>query len=229
MNKRIKIDFVSDISCPWCVIGLKSLEEALRRVSAEITADVHFQPFELNPQIGAAGEDIVEHLKQKYGATPEQSERNREALRARGEELGFNFQLGKRNRIYNTFDAHRLLHWAQLEGRQQPLKHALFGAYFTAGKNTSDHEALVDIAADVGLDRARARQILASDQYAKEVRERERFYLEQGIHAVPAVIFNERHLIQGGQPVDLFERAIRQITADPGPMWEPVFTSVSAP
>jgi len=229
MNKRIKIDFVSDISCPWCVIGLKSLEEALRRVSAEITADVHFQPFELNPQIGAAGEDIVEHLKQKYGATPEQSERNREALRARGEELGFNFQLGKRNRIYNTFDAHRLLHWAQLEGRQQALKHALFAAYFTAGKNTSDHEALVDIAADVGLDRARARQILASDQYAKEVRERERFYLEQGIHAVPAVIFNERHLIQGGQPVDLFERAIRQITADPGPMWEPVLTSVSAP
>ena len=135
------------------------------------------------------------------------------ALRVRGEELGFDFQLGKRERIYNTFDAHRLLHWAGLEGRQQALKEALFRAYFSAGKNPSDHEVLATIAADVGLNRARAEQILASEEYAKEVRERERYYLEQGIHAVPAVIINERHLIQGAQPVDVFERAIRQITA----------------
>jgi predicted DsbA family dithiol-disulfide isomerase len=131
----------------------------------------------------------------------------------RGEELGFDFQLGKRERIYNTFDAHRLLHWAGLEDRQQALQEALFTAYFSAGKNPSDHEVLANIAADVGMDRARAQLILASAEYAKEVRERERFYLEQGIHAVPAVIFNERHLIQGGQPVDVFERAIRQIAA----------------
>jgi predicted DsbA family dithiol-disulfide isomerase len=213
MSKHLRIDFVSDISCPWCVIGLKSLEEALRRVGGDVTADMHFQPFELNSQMGAAGEDIAEHLRQKYGADPEQFERSREALRARGEELGFKFQMGKRNRIYNTFDAHRLLHWAELEGRQHALKEALFDAYFAAGKNPSDHELLANIAAEVGLDRARAGQILASQEYAQEVRERERFYLEHGIHAVPAVIFNERHLIQGGQPVDVFERAIRQIIA----------------
>jgi predicted DsbA family dithiol-disulfide isomerase len=213
MNKHVRIDFVSDVSCPWCVIGLKSLEAALRRVGGEVTAEMHFQPFELNPQMGAAGEDIAAHLQQKYGGAPEQFERSREALRVRGEELGFDFQLGKRKRIYNTFDAHRLLHWAALEGRQQALQEALFTAYFSAGKNPSDHEVLANIAADVGLDRARAEQILASAEYAKEVRERERFYLEQGIDAVPAVIFNERHLIQGGQPVDVFERAIRQIAA----------------
>jgi len=213
MSKHLRIDFVSDISCPWCVIGLKSLEEALRRVGGDVTADMHFQPFELNSQMGAAGEDIAEHLRQKYGADPEQFERSREALRARGEELGFKFQMGKRNRIYNTFDAHRLLHWAELEGRQHALKEALFDAYFAAGKNPSDHELLANIAAEVGLDRARAGQILASQEYAQEVRERERFYLEHGIHAVPAEIFNERHLIQGGQPVDVFERAIRQIIA----------------
>jgi predicted DsbA family dithiol-disulfide isomerase len=211
MNKHIRIDFVSDVSCPWCVIGLKSLEAALRRIGDEVTAEMHFQPFELNPQMGAAGEDIAEHLQLKYGAAPEQFERSREALRVRGAELGFDFQLDKRERIYNTFDAHRLLHWAGLEGRQQALQEALFAAYFSAGKNPSDHEVLANIAADVGLDRARAEQILESAQYAKEVRERERFYLEQGIHAVPAVIVNERHLIQGGQPVDVFERAIRQI------------------
>jgi predicted DsbA family dithiol-disulfide isomerase len=213
MNKRIRIDFVSDVSCPWCVIGLKALEAALQRVGGEVTADIHFQPFELNPRMGAAGEDIVEHLKKKYGAAPADFERSREALRARGEELGFDFQMRRRERIYNTFDAHRLLHWAALEGRQQALKHALFAAYFTAGRNLSDRETLADIAAEVGLDRARASQVLAADEYAAEVRERERFYLEKGIHAVPAVIFNERHLIQGGQPVDVFEQAIRQITA----------------
>jgi predicted DsbA family dithiol-disulfide isomerase len=213
MNKRIRIDFVSDVSCPWCVIGLKALEAALQRVGGEVTADIHFQPFELNPRMGAAGEDIVEHLKKKYGAAPADFERSREALRARGEELGFDFQMRHSERIYNTFDAHRLLHWAALEGRQQALKHALFAAYFTAGRNLSDRETLADIAAEVGLDRARASQVLAADEYAAEVRERERFYLEKGIHAVPAVIFNERHLIQGGQPVDVFEQAIRQITA----------------
>jgi predicted DsbA family dithiol-disulfide isomerase len=211
MSKHIKIDFVSDVSCPWCVIGLKALEEALRRVGSEVTADLHFQPFELNPQMGAAGEDVSEHLRQKYGAGLEQLERNREALRVRGEELGFTFAMGKRTRIYNTFDAHRLLHWAELEGHQQALQHALFAAYFTAGKNLSDRETLADIAAEAGLDRVRAAQILASGEYADEVRERERFYLDQGIHAVPAVIFNDRHLIQGGQPVEVFERAIEQI------------------
>jgi predicted DsbA family dithiol-disulfide isomerase len=213
MSKHIKIDFVSDVSCPWCVIGLKSLEEALRRLGDEISANMHFQPFELNPQLGAAGADIAEHLKKKYGATPEQSARSREAIRARGEELGFRFEMGKRARIYNTFDAHRLLHWAELEGRQLALKHALFVAYFTAGKDPSDHEVLVAIAAEVGLDAARARQILVSDLYAEEVRARERYYLEQGVHAVPAVIINDRHLIEGGQPVEVFERAIRQIAA----------------
>jgi predicted DsbA family dithiol-disulfide isomerase len=213
MNKHLRIDFVSDVSCPWCVIGLKSLEEALRRVGADLAFDLHFQPFELNPEIGVAGEDITEHLKKKYGGSAADFERSREVLRARGAELGFTFAMGKRTRIYNTFDAHRLLHCAELEGKQLALKEALFAAYFTAGKNPSDHETLANIAAEVGLERARAVQILASQEYAEEVRARERFYLEQGIHAVPAVIFNERHLLEGGQPIDVFESAIRQISA----------------
>jgi predicted DsbA family dithiol-disulfide isomerase len=213
MKKRIKIDFVSDISCPWCAIGLNSLEQALTRVG-EVTADIHFQPFEVNPQLAAEGEDITEHLQRKYGAAAAQSERNREAIRARGAEVGFRFQMDKRNRIYNTFDAHRLLYWAELEGRQQALEHALFEAYFSEGKNPSDREVLVDIATAVGLDAKRARQVLFSGEYAQEVRERERFYLEQGVQAVPAVIIDDRHLIQGAQPVEAFERALRQIAAN---------------
>ena len=208
-----RIDFVSDVSCPWCVIGLKALEEALARMAGQVEAELHFQPFELNPQMPPEGQDIGEHLAQKYGATPEQSERTREAIRARGEALGFTFRMDRRSRIYNTFDAHRLLHWAGLEGRQTALKHALFRAYFTEGANPGAHDVLLRVAGEVGLDAAAAKQVLASGAYANEVRERERFYQQQGIHAVPAVIFNERHLIQGGQPVEVFEQALRQVAA----------------
>jgi predicted DsbA family dithiol-disulfide isomerase len=211
MNPRIKIDFVSDVSCPWCAIGLNALESALKRLENEVSADMHFQPFELNPKMPDEGQDIHEHLAEKYGATAEQTERNREAIRLRGEQVGFEFRMEKRSRIYNTFDAHRLLHWAELEGRQPALKHALFEAYFTQGKNMADHAVLIATADQVGLDAARAREILSSDTYAKEVRERERFYLDHGIHAVPAVIINDRHLIQGGQPVEVFEQALREI------------------
>ena len=210
---RVKIDFVSDVSCPWCVIGLKSLEQAVANLGGEVEADIHFQPFELNPQMPPGGQDINEHLAEKYGASPAQSERNREAIRQRGEDVGFKFSMDKRARIYNTFDAHRLLHWAELEGRQLPLKEALFKAYFTDGENPGDHGVLVRLANEVGLDAARAKQILSSDEYAEEVRERERFYQEHGINAVPAVIVNDRHLIQGGQPAEVFEKALREIAA----------------
>jgi predicted DsbA family dithiol-disulfide isomerase len=210
---KIRIDFVSDVSCPWCIIGLKSLEKAVATLGDQVEADIHFQPFELNPQMPPGGQDINEHLAEKYGASPAQSERNREAIRQRGEDVGFKFSMDKRGRIYNTFDAHRLLHWAELEGRQLPLKEALFRAYFTDGENPGDHKVLVRLAHEVGLDAARAKEILSSNEYAGEVRERERFYQEHGIHAVPAVIVNDRHLIQGGQPAEVFEKALREIAA----------------
>lgn len=211
----MKIDFVSDVSCPWCVIGLKSLEDALGRVAGQVQAELHFQPFELNPQMPAEGQDIGEHLAEKYGSTPEQSLRNREMIRARGQDVGFIFSMDKRSRIYNTFDAHRLLHWAEEEGegRQRALKEALFKAYFTDGESPGSHEVLARVAGEVGLDITRAKAILASDEYADAVREREQFYLQQGIHAVPAVIINDKHLISGGQPAEVFEQALRQIAA----------------
>ena len=212
-TKTLKIDFVSDVSCPWCIIGLKALEQAADRLHGEVALDLHFQPFELNPQMSPEGQDIGEHLHEKYGATPEQSQKNREAIAERGAQLGFTFNLDKRSRIYNTFDAHRLLHWAEEQGLQRELKHALLKAYFTDGQDPSNHEVLVRVAADVGLDAEQARALLTSDRYAAEVREREQFYLQHGIHSVPAIIINDRHLIQGGQPVEVFEQALRQIAA----------------
>ena len=217
MSAPLKIDFVSDIACPWCVIGLRSLETALERVSGSVDADIHFQPFELNPQMPAEGQDIAEHIAQKYGSTPEQMARNQENIRARGAQLGFTFDMGKRSRIYNTFDAHRLLHWAELEGKQSALKNALFAAYFTEGRNPSDREVLLDVATQAGLDASQAREVLESGRYADDVREREHFYQSRGINAVPSVIINDKYLVQGGQPPEVFEQALRRIAAEPVP------------
>lgn len=219
MSVPVKIDFVSDVACPWCVVGLKSLEAAIARVGDQLSVELRFQPFELNPQMPAEGEDAVEHLTRKYGITAEQAAHNGEAIRARGAELGFEFRMDRRRHVYNTFDAHRLLHWAesQGEGRQLALKHALLRAYFTDGQDVSSAEVLANLAESTGLDGVRARQILASDEYVEAVRQQQRFYREQGISAVPSVIFNDRHLLQGGQPVELFERALRQLSGIQAP------------
>ncbi len=213
MTTRMKIDFVSDISCPWCVIGLRALDDALARIGSELEVEFEFQPFELNPQMVAEGQDLDEHIMQKYGMSPADTARNREAIRARGAELGFEFRMDKRDRIYNTFDAHRLLAWAVGEGRQRELKNALFEAYFTHGQSPSDHAVLIAAAVGVGLDGTRAAAVLASDEFAAEVREREQFYQQHGIHAVPAIILNDRHLLQGGQPSEVFEQALREVAA----------------
>lgn len=213
MPQALKIDFVSDVSCPWCAIGLKSLETALERASDVVQAELHFQPFELNPQMSTEGQEIVEHLSAKYGISAEQVAHNTEAIRQRGEAVGFTFGKGKRSRVYNTFDAHRLLHWAEGQGKQHALKMALFTAYFTDGQSPGAHDVLLRAAGEVGLDVEAAREILASDAFAAEVRERERFYMDQGIHSVPAIIINDRHLISGGQPPEVFEQALRQIAA----------------
>jgi predicted DsbA family dithiol-disulfide isomerase len=210
----LKIDFVSDVSCPWCAVGLGALEEALQKLQGSVSAELHFQPFELNPKMGPEGQDIGEHLREKYGSTPEQQAQIRDTIRARGAEVGFAFNPEGRGRIWNTFDAHRLLHWAELEGQpgqQHALKKALLAACHTRSEAMGHHDVLLACVREVGLDEVRAKAILASDEFAQDVREREAFYTGHGIHSVPAVIINDRHLISGGQPAAVFEQALRQI------------------
>jgi predicted DsbA family dithiol-disulfide isomerase len=210
----MKIDFVSDVACPWCAVGLLSLEEALTRLGNEVSVDLHFQPFELNPQMAPEGEDAMQHLQRKYGASPEQLAGTRAQLRERGAALGFTF--GDRSRVWNTFDAHRLLHWAGLEGpagSQRAMKHALLKAYHTDNLNPGAHALLLRVTDELGLDVERARQMLESDEFTDAVRERESFYQRAGVSAVPSVIINDRHLIQGGQPAEVFEQALREIAA----------------
>jgi predicted DsbA family dithiol-disulfide isomerase len=214
VTKPMKIDFVSDVSCPWCVIGLKGLETALERVGDLVSAEIHFQPFELNPNMPAEGQNLTEHVGQKYGSTAEQSAAAREMIRARADELGFTIAMSGEARIYNTFDAHRLLHWAGIVGGQAALKHALFEAYFTLGQNPGDVEVLVAAAQKAGLDGEAAREVLKTGAYAEEVRADERRWREEGVTAVPAIVINDRYLISGGQPPALFEKALRSIAAE---------------
>ena len=213
MTTELKIDFVSDVSCPWCAVGLGALQQALARVQPDISASLHFLPFELNPQMGPGGQDLGEHLTEKYGSTPEQQAQIRENIRLRGVEVGFEFNKQGRARIYNTFDAHRLLMWAGLEypEQQAALKRALLEACHRDQAAMDQPNTLLTAADRAGLDRAAAEQVLSSGAYAQEVRDSQARYHAAGIHSVPAIIINDRHLISGGQPSAVFERALRQI------------------
>ena len=216
----LHIDFISDVSCPWCAIGLNGLLQAIQQLQREAPGSfqlsLNFLPFELNPDMPPGGQDITEHLTQKYGSTPEQQAQIRATIAARGAEVGFTFNPAGRGRIWNTFDAHRLLHWAAEEGapgQQLALKKALFAACHGRSEAMGHHDVLLGCVREAGLDEARAREVLASDAFADEVRDHERFYTSNGIHSVPAVIVNDRHLISGGQPSAVFEQALRQIAA----------------
>lgn len=219
MPKALHIDFVSDIVCPWCVVGLGGLEAALETLKAEgITAEVHFQPFELNPQMPPEGENIVEHIGRKYGSTPEQSAANRAMITQRAAEAwpGFDMRMGPDSRIWNTFDAHRLLHWAGTVGmaEQRALKAALFTAHFTDGRTMTDAGVLADAAAAAGLDRAKAVEVLGDGRYAAEVRAEAALWVSRGINGVPAVVVEGKWLISGGQPASVFEEALRKMAAE---------------
>ena len=207
----MRIDFVSDVACPWCAVGLNALERALERIGDDFPVEMHFQPFELNPTMAAVGADAATYLKGKYGMSDAQLAHNRGVLRERGAAVGFAF--GDRARVWNTFDAHRLLHWAGLQGRQRELKHALLKAYHGEGRNPAAPEVMLELAGAVGLDVEAAREVIETGRYADEVRAAEQEWQAAGINSVPSIIINQQHLIQGGQPPEVFEQALRQIAA----------------
>ena len=214
MEKTVEIDFVSDVACPWCAVGLGSLEQAIKNLEGQVKVDIRFQPFELNAGMPKGGQDVIEHLTQKYGISAEQVQINQKNIRERAAAVGFVFHPDGRGRVYNTFDCHRLLHWALheiSESAQHRLKKELLVTYFTLAISLDDHQNLLDAVARAQLDTHRAKEILDSDLFAAEVRETESHYTNLGIHSVPSIIFNKKHLIQGGQAVETFEQAILQL------------------
>ncbi|GAB5489609.1 MAG: DsbA family oxidoreductase [Parasphingorhabdus sp.] len=206
----ISIDIVSDVVCPWCIIGYKKLEKAMLRFEGRARFELAWHAFELNPSMPQEGQDINEHMAQKYGATAEQSQINRQRLKDAGAGLDFEFHYHDGMKMVNTFDAHRLLHWAGETGKQTALKLALFKAHFSDGLDTSDHETLINIASSVGLDEARSRDLLGSDLYADDVRAVEAQWQDRFITGVPAFIFNKKFMVPGAQEPETFVNIIEQ-------------------
>ena len=207
----LDIAFVSDVACPWCAIGLASLDRARERLGSEVETTVRVEPFELNPDMGPEGDEVVPYLARKYGRTPQQIAQTQAMIRERGAAVGFAF--GARNHVWNTFDAHRLLHWAGLEGKALELKRALLQAYHGEGRNPASPEVLVEAAQAAGLDAGRAKSIVESREFEAEVRARERHWLAQGVGGVPLVVVNGRYALEGAQSPEAYEQALRRIAA----------------
>jgi predicted DsbA family dithiol-disulfide isomerase len=214
MKPTIKIDYVSDIACPWCAVGLGNLNQAIAELSDKANFEVHFHPFELNPNMPLGGQDAIEHLTEKYGLSAEQVKANQANIRLKALEAGFEFHPEGRKRVYNTFDAHRLLHWAGLEfgaEKQAALKKELLNTYFCLAVNLDDQKNLLDAVTRSGLDKDRAQEVLTSNAFSKEVREAEALYTNAGINSVPAIILNDQYLLQGAQPPESFIKAFEQL------------------
>lgn len=212
--QKIDIKIVSDVVCPWCVVGSRNLQQALDELGPDITANISWRPFQLNPDMVPEGEDLTEHITKKYGSSAEDSQNMRDRITELGSNTGFRFNYTPESRIYNTFDAHRTMHWAREQGQENAFMQGLFDAYFTENQNPSEPEVLRSVAESVGLDPQEVDAVLNSDRYKaaveKELAESQRL----GISGVPTVIINDQYAITGGQPPAAFKEALQQIATD---------------
>ena len=212
-TKKLQIDIISDVMCPWCIVGYRRLEQALSQFN-NIDVNIQWHPFELNPTMGPEGQNLGEHIAEKYGSSPEQSAQNRQQLTQIGADLGFEFNFSDSSRIYNTLLAHQLLYWAAESGKQTELKLTLFSSYFTEQKNPDDIEVLIEAATKVGLDADEARAVLTDKRYEKAVKQQEQLWINRGIQAVPAIVFNQQYLISGAQEPATIAELITKLTTE---------------
>jgi predicted DsbA family dithiol-disulfide isomerase len=211
-SNKLRIDIVSDVVCPWCIVGYRQLEQALKETATRY--ELHWHPFELNPDMPAEGQNLQEHLAEKYGSTKEQSDANRIHITTIGAELGFEFRFSDDMRMHNTFNVHQLLHWAEQQGRKHDLKQALFVAHFTHRRNLSDDRVLADVAAEIGLARDEALVVLKDQRFANDVRAAEKFWVDAGIRGVPAIVFNQHHLVTGAQGTENYKQILQQLAEE---------------
>lgn len=212
-KQQLKIDLVSDVSCPWCIVGYKRLEKAITQVADQIEVEVNWHPFELNLDLHQGGVNLRDYLMKRYGTTAEQSIQVRSNLTQLGKEVGFDFNFSDEMNVYNTRDAHKLIAWAGESDKQTEMKLALFQAYFSDGKAIENHDVLTECAESIGLDPIKAKQVVSSERWNKIVEDEEVHWLSLGVHAVPAIVINEQHLISGAQPVDILVEAMKDIAS----------------
>lgn len=209
----LRIDIVSDVVCPWCAIGYGQLAEALKQTNTEY--EIHWHPFELNPDTPSEGLNLREHIAKKYGSSREESDASRARMTEAGREVGFAFNFTEESRTYHTFAMHQLLHWADQQGCAHDLKQALFAAHFTHARDMANQEVLADIVAEIGLDRDEALAVLVDERFAEDVRRAQQQWRQQGIQSVPSVIFNQKHLVSGAQGVENFKNILQQLADMP--------------
>ncbi len=213
MNK-IHIDIVSDIACPWCAIGYARLERAMEQLAPEFEFTVKWHAFELNPDHRGEGEPILPALARKYGRSESEMRANQTQMMGIATELGLNFEKMQERFTCNTFDAHRLVKWADEQGQSTAMKQALFEAYFGRAEAVSEPEVLLRCVEAAGLEPESARAVLETDQYARTVREDEARYQQAGISSVPAFVINDRYLISGAQEPESLVQAFREIAGE---------------
>jgi len=211
-RRVIQIDIVSDVVCPWCIVGFRQLDRALQQEN--MLARIRWHPFELNPTMPPEGQNLREHIMEKYGSTVEQSEQVRERLTQIGAELGFAFNFSDDSRMVNTFGAHQLLDWAESQGRQHPLKMALFQAYFTDQKDVSNFDVLLDTVQAAGLDRDAAKTALETEAHVAAVREKQQFWTSRGVSGVPSMVFGGKYLLTGAQGTDTYTQVLQRCLAE---------------
>ena len=210
MESVIKIDVVSDVVCPWCIIGYKRLEQAIQELGLEDKIELEWQPFELNPNMPAEGENLRQHLANKYGTTPEDSVRARDNLTNLGKEVGFDFDYFDGMKMVNTRDAHALLQWAEQFGKQTELKLALFAAFFGQRKDVSDRNTLATILTDIGLDANMGIATLDDASNADSIEYQENQWHQLGVSSVPTVVFNMESAVTGAQPVEVYKQILTE-------------------
>lgn len=208
---QLNVEIVSDVVCPWCIVGYLQLQQALDMLPGQFNVLLSWHPFELNPNMPQEGQNAREHIAEKYGSTAEQGRGARARLRELGTSLGFDFNSDENSRIYNTFQAHQLLHWARKEGLQTPLKLALFEAYFTLQQDVSQIDVLAAVAAKVGLSEDEARAVLADGRYAEDVRTEQYRWLHKEVQAVPTFVLNQEYIVPGAQEAETFVRVLNRI------------------
>lgn len=210
-KKTLRIDIVSDVVCPWCIVGYKRLQAALEQLQDEVEADIHWHPFELNPNMAAGGENLREHIAAKYGSTKEDSERARDNLTRIGDQIGFSFDYFDEMRMYNTFNAHQLLHYAREKNKEMALKLRLFSAFFSERKVIENQEVLIAEAQAVGLDADESRQVLQQQRYASAVREEQQLWMSRGVQAVPTFVFNNERGVSGAHEPETVVKFMREM------------------
>ena len=214
MKEKLKIDIVSDVVCPWCTIGYKRLEKAIIELGIQDQVTIEWQPFELNPNMPAEGQNVTEHLTEKYGSTLEQQKESKQNMTNVGKELDFKFDYFDEMRMVNTFEAHILLEYAKEHGKQTELKMCLTTAFFSERKDVSTREILKQALQTVGLNSDEGLAKLDNDEARKEIRTKQNYWKNLGVTSVPTIVFNRKSALTGAQPVATFKQVLSELIAE---------------